>query len=526
MADDIIITMTSDDRDLMQSYLRQTDRIQKLQLELRKMAQEARKAGQEHKKAVDDGGTGADVMIGRLTAIGAGWISATAAVSGYMAVNKKAIEESDAAYNSIDSQRRRSQLLMKLRGKEGEDANAKIEQQAIDRGVKPEIGHEIAQQMAGSGFDVAEIVGGALASYLDVLSATGEDPNAGGVGAEGIQALSRYFASQGIEKTAANIDKYGSKVQRLMGPTDLNFGNMTDLSNVSAGFKGMLSPDEQLAMYANMVSGKPGSQAATAMADIVKNFSIAGSKKDAVDWLKKMGMSPEDINLKGENIGEALDRVRTGLGKLSANNQDIALAKIFEGSNIDEVKYLVENRKAIYDLIPEMNDNAGFKGDVALMQGGRALAGQRQEGRGQLLDAARADTGTLLGQELQLQSKESGEAPFLRDRRSWAYSILRYLGASPETAGTASSYTWSGLAELDPLTRVYSGENYGSATSAIQENVSKAQQSVNTQISGPQADALIKALDANTKATLEATKPQPRSVPAPAPRPTAQAGRP
>jgi hypothetical protein len=490
----ITVTTTSNDRDLMASFVRQQKALDKQIRTFEELVRKTKEADKAAQAAADKTAQAGMSMIAGITTVAGAWGLATAAINKYMEANRKSIEESDAAARTLDDQRRRSALLMKVRGDEATTANAAIEQVGVANAVNPKIAHQVAQQMAGSGFETGEITGGALDAFLKLRAATGEDPNSPESAAQ-LQALSRYFESQGIKKTGANVTQFGSKIQALMGPTDLSFENMGDLAKVASGFKGVLSPEEQLAAFSNLVGIMPGAEAGTKMADIVKNLRVAGSKKDATEQLGKIGLKPEDVDFVGENLGEVLGRMQGGLDKIPEKDRATVLAKVVEGANIATIEHMMTNRDKIYGLIPQMNNAEGFQADVALMQGGRGAAERRQAGEQLALDAARADNGTLIGEELSIASKRRGEPAVVRGLRGQAFDTARYLGLPAEYAGTISNLgLGAAAAAFNPM-------NPSNAYSAVTEARSGYRDSVAA--SEEVQKKLGEALDRNTEAVKE-----------------------
>lgn len=489
---DIVVTTTSNDRDLLQAFQREQKALDKQIRAFDELVRKSKEADRAAQAAADRTAQAGMSMVAGITTVSAAWGMATKAIHTYMEANRKSTEEADAAARTLDEQRRRSGLLMKLRGDEAVAANQQIEQQAINNAVNPKIAHQIAQQMAGSGFESKEITGGALDAFMKLRAATGEDPNSPESAAQ-LQALSRYFESQGIKKTGANVTQFGSKIQALMGPTDLSFENMGDLAKVASGFKGVLSPEEQLATFSNLVGIMPGAEAGTKMADIVKNLRVAGSKKDATEQLGKIGLKPEDVDFVGENLGEVLGRMQGGLDKIPEKDRATVLAKVVEGANIATIEHMMTNRDKIYGLIPQMNNAEGFQADVALMQGGRGAAERRQAGEQLALDAARADNGTLIGEELSIARKRRGDMAVMRGLRGQAFDTARDLGLPAEYAGAVSSVSPLAVAETySPLLKTLTG-GYGTRA-AVGQSVAASDEV---------SKKLGEALDRNTEAVKE-----------------------
>lgn len=482
------------------------------------MAAEAKKAGEAQKTASDLGIKGAEQMAGKLAGMVGGWVSATSAVSAFIAANKQAIQESEKQAGILEDISKKYSMIAGVRGLQSQESQQSILKAALSTATSKEQAGAAAVQLVSSGMDPKEVENGGLKAFLETLNAatlTGKSVDTETLA----RSMSAYLESQGIAKTAGNFRKYGAQIQRLAGPTNLGFSGINALAGEGASLAVSISPEEQLAAYADLVGSLKDSDAATALRNVVGRLGTAGTKNKSVGVLKSMGLKPEDVDFTGENLGTVLDRMAGGLDKLPEKDRDDAMKILFEEAGVAPAMQMIRNRSKIQENIATQKDLSGFDKDVAFAQSGRNAAGRRLELEAEVAAADEASTYSLRSQAYQNALREAGRTSFQRSVAGGVYNLAAGLGASPEGAQASAQF----LAFGGRFSSI-NGDGNAFVDRRTQEAVS-----MSTDPSGHlarQQAELVQALKENTAATNKANPNQPRSVPAPGPRPTAGAGRP
>lgn len=522
MADDITVKFSADDRDLVASYIRQGDKLLKLQEQLRRMAAEAKKAGEAQRKAADDGAKGADLMAGKLAGMAGGWITATGAIAAFVAANKQAIAESEKHAEVLDDIQRKFRVQSGLRGLQADGAQSSILKSAAKAGITKEQAFAAATQLVSSGMDATEASGAGLSNFLDVLGASNQTGKS--VDGEGLsKALMQYLESQGMGKTGANVGKIGGQVQTLFKSTNLQLSGLPALAKEGAGLAGAMSPQEQLAAFAKLTGSFDESTSATSLRNYVQRLQTAGSKKDAVASLKKMGLRPEDVDFVGENFDNVTGKLSAGLENVPEKDRARVLKTLFEEAGIAPAKALMNGRADIAKNVALQTDLTGFAGDVRESQAGPGAAGRRLVLEDEIASAREAAGYGLRSQAYQNALREAGRSQFQRNVAGGIYGLASGLGASPEGAQASAQMLafGGGFSSIN-------GDGNAFVDRRTQEGFDKANDPAG--FVARQQEEARKASERNTVATERLTDAirgmGPRGVPAPGPRPTAGAGRP
>lgn len=510
MADEFSITMTADDRDLMQSYVRQADKINKLQEQLKRWQKEAMEAGRASKKAAEDGAKGADRMIKGVAGVAAGWLSATGAVSAFMQANKQAISESERHAEVMDDITRKFRIQSGMRGLQGQQAQTSILKNASRAGVTKDQAFAAATQLVSSGMDGGEANGAGLRAFLDVLGASNQTGK--NVDGEGLsKALMMYLESQGMGKTGANVNKIGGQIQTLFKSTNMQLSGLPFLAKEGAGLATALSPEEQLGAFAKLTGSFDESSSATSLRSIVQRLQTARTKKDATRSLKEMGLSTDDVDFVGENLDTVLGKLKGGLDKVPENRRAGLLKTIFEEQGIAPALALMNGRADVARNVAMQKDLSGFEADVRHSQEGRGAAGRRMDLEEEIQMAERAGNTAHIRKAMSNTMRGEGFSPFSIWARQTAFDTATGLGMPSEMALGAVA----GNSNVAPRVIAGTMDRVGGANSPDRSAELDAK-----------LEALRASLDKNTEATKANTPIAPKGIPAPGPRPTAGAGRP
>lgn len=507
MSDEVKVTITSNDRDLMASFVRQQAALDKQIRKYDELERKTKDVERAAKRAADDAPI--NKMVGGLSNVATGWISAGAALSAYLQHNQKILQEANQHADILDDIVRKYSIIANIRGLDSDEAKRAILGAAFKTATSKEQAGQAAQELVSAGMDPKEVQSGGLEAFLQVVNAAAANGKEADYGTMA-GAMLQYLNSQKIDPTAENMKRYGAQFQRLSKPTKLSFADMPHLAKVSAGLSGMLSPEEQFSTFGTLRNVMEGSEAATSMKGIFENLSTLGAKQDAQPYLKKMGIRPEDIDLLGdrngqnrENFDTVLGRLQEGLGRVSEAEGREAMKKIFEGSNISPMLVLMRNRKALQENIALQNDMPGFQSDVNFAQSGRTAAQRRLKLKEEMQLSEIADDSELRKLAIRTTLRDQGESEARIGLIGAGFDVARQFGAS---SAQAQSFVM-------PL-----GAQGAIQRSMVNDAVSQSQD--------PEAfrqreiEALNKnaaAIEDNTKATREANGGAANRAPAPRP---------
>lgn len=522
MADDIQVVMTADDRDLMQSYLRQGDKLLKLQEQLKRWQKEAMEAGRASKKAADESAAGSERMVRGVVGVAAGWMSASSAIRAFMTANKEAIVDSERHAEVLEDITRKFRLQAGLSAMQGDEAKRAILKNAHRAGVTKDQAFAAGTQLVSSGMQGDEAKGEGLRAFLDVLGAlniTGKSVDSEGLS----KALMQYLETQGIAKTGANIDQIGGQVQTLFKGTNLQLSGLPFLASEAAGLKSALTPKEQLAAFAKLTGEYSESESATSLRNVVQRLETARGNSKSSAALKQMGINPDEVDFVGENLDQVLGRMETGLQSLPEKERKTALKSIFEEKGIAPLMSMIAGRGDIAKNVALQDDLSGYREDVKLSQQGRGATGRRLTLDSEVMAADSAGRHGETLQAIQNSQRKAGFTAYQRYLSSAAYNIGSGLGFDEENA---AHFAINGPSIFKPPGFSREGERF--VERDYKEALEKSQDP-NGFLARQQEEAR-KAAEKNTAATERLTDAikgmSPRAVPAPGPRPISGAGRP
>lgn len=393
----------------------------------------------------------------KLGAAAAGYLTVSAAISGIerglnavMESNRKFIEQAEEAGAKYDKLFRQFRIQAGLGAVQGDAAKKRILGVAEAAGFTEERATSAATALVSAGVDPEQASGGALSSFLAMLNAQGlrdSDPS------QYADALTAVLQSNQMPVDEANMRKLGVQLQSdPIKATKLKLTQLPKLASVSSGLAGAMSQEEQLAAYA-IGGGASGNfdQFGTSMADIVKNLRIAATKRDAVEYLGKIGLKPEQVDFVGEDFSTVMGTLGGALDKAPEELRAQVLAKVIEGGNISNFNLMRNNLGAILETSRTMGGadaEALFRNDVAIGSSGIDAAKNRQSLRRNRIQAEGDTQGSLLRNELIQRSLERGDSPLAQGLQGASFDTLRFLGYDDQTALTLGAGVGAGLREF------------------------------------------------------------------------------
>lgn len=382
--------------------------------------------------------SGINKLITRVGGLAAGYFGVSAAVGHFTQANKEAIAEAEAAATKFDTMFRRFNVMAGLRGIEGKDAKLRILKSAEKFGFRSEEAEAGATALASSGFSAPEASGPALDALLKLQGAQtlyNKEASPGDIAA----SFSGFLSANNIDLTGQNVEKYGVALQSLK-ETPINVRDLGQLSKVSGALKGAMSPEEQLANFAQLrAKGVQAEESGKVLRETVQNLSIAGTMKDRTKALKDIGLKPTDVDFQDESFEQVMGRIQKGLQKVRPEKRDDIIATLVEKSNVSGFTALMEGQGPVQELIAGMGDKAGYEKDVEEASGGIARAKTRQEVAREVRAAERDQNAGLMRGEIRAVMEERGAKPSIVSSAEKAFDWAQFFGASPETAGRISN---------------------------------------------------------------------------------------
>ena len=272
-----------------------------------------RKSKVELDDSAKSGTLSLSALGGKIAGIATAYFSVGSAISAVMAANRKWIEETEAAANRVDVSMRKVAVQGGLNAVQSKEAQKKIGDIAIETSVNPALARSGAQQLISSGFSVEDATGPALRTLLQTAVASNvkdQDPT------QAAQSLGQFIEAMGLQKNAANLEKVAVGTQRLFKGTDLQLSDLSQLAGKSQSFAGRQDTEEVLATFDVLREKTGADKASTALKIFGDRLMGAKGDKEREDQLQRVGIRPENVDLQGETITEALDRIDAGMARL------------------------------------------------------------------------------------------------------------------------------------------------------------------------------------------------------------------
>ena len=311
-----------------------------LQNKIRQAAKASKKSSDDAKTAFDGQAVAVRGVEGSLLSL-VGRVGAATTVIGLLGAAIKGATDKNREWSrsTDETVRRLDEARLKLAIQGGFDQRGLA-------GVEPRIrkalletpstdaagAFEIMTQIASSGFKQADIDSGeALKSILDINAATTMFGRGVVSPKDSTLAISQFLKGTGVvQPDAKQIRDLGGKIAQLFNKSDLQFPFLKELAGESAALTSFgITPEEQLAAFATLSDVKSAPEAATGLRAMATDLATAGASKDKTAALRKLGLKPADVDLVGENLTTALQRLQGGLGNVDPTKQNQLLVRLF-----------------------------------------------------------------------------------------------------------------------------------------------------------------------------------------------------
>lgn len=444
MSNNVEVVMSAKEAQLVRAWMAGARSVEAYEAALRKIdpAQQknAKSAGDFDKKLQGVISSGLQMLTGWMSVQTAIQV-ATQYLNEFIEANKKAAEESEDAARKEEFRRKRLQV------QSGSGPLAALEAQKDLRKIAEETATsndditDIAVMLKSSGATDAAARGGgtkAIAEFIKAQGLKGDQVNAESFTDDITKFLlgtGQQLNEENIQKLVKQLQSQGLKETKFKIP-DLKFWakEAQSLKNV-----GGLSPEDILAIAGQTSGALDPEHAGRQVREMVKNLAVAGSQKDRVDALKRIGLKASDVDMKGETVEEAFARVRKGLDKVPEGERAGILNKLVEGANVGEFYAFTEGAAETAKIKAGLSDSSAYEEDVKNMTSGRGAADTRLKNQIQNADADRGDYADLYRKSFEAELKgRNVSARYLKHRLEQFDAAIGY-GHSPEVAAKADS---------------------------------------------------------------------------------------
>lgn len=403
MSNEVKITVSGEDAQLLTVWQRQQAEILRNQRALLKMGESGEKAG-------ESAGTAALKALSRFAQMATGVGTVTQAVKVLVEEILRVHEAADGAALRLEKMQRQFSVQSGLKGLELEQAQERITARAKKNAIPLDAANRAAVQLVSSGFSAQEGSGDSLDIFLQAVQASnlGDKDTT-----ELAKASGQFLAARGLAKNGPNLKKALVAVQRLFKGTDMQLSDLSNLAGKSEAFAGVTSMEETLAVFDVLRERSSPDVASTAEKIIFSRLQGASEDPMRKGLLKRMGLKAGDVDLVGENIGTVLDRMAAGMESLPEEQRSAVMQRFFGDEAAAPAMGLIRDRGKIPGLIAMMGDEAGFLEDVAAGTSGKGAARVRAE-IGKEQRVAKLDTGfTDVLNAAEELAEERGGNPYL-----------------------------------------------------------------------------------------------------------------
>lgn len=235
-------------------------------------------------------------------------------------------------------------------------------------------------QLVSSGFKKEDIDSGeALQTVLDLKAATNQYGRTVEEPKKAVRAISQFVkAGLGVSSpSAANIRSTGGKLTQLFEGSDIQFEDLAELAKNASTLKTLgMSEDVQLAAFSALVDVKGGAEGSTGIRQVATRLRGASLSKAKVSALESIGLKPEDVDLIGESLPEALVKLREGASSVDEKTASNALQTLFGEKGLSAGTALIDKIDLIQERL-EMLKGGAFERNLEIFQGSSFARDQR-----------------------------------------------------------------------------------------------------------------------------------------------------
>ena len=230
-------------------------------------------------------------------------------------------------------------------------------------------GFQLQTQLISSGFKKEDVEGGeALQTILDLKAATANFGREITNVKEVVSSVSQFLKATGQEATAENIRKTGGGVVQLFEGSEIQLKDLTALAANASGLTARgIDPQMQLAAFSVVRDQMNAEKGATAMSQIANEFGSAALDNRKVETLQSIGLTPQDIDLIGEDLPTAFERLKKATQGMNPEEINNIMTALVGKDAFKAAAALTANVEKIQERLKSMTGTA-FERNVKLFQ--------------------------------------------------------------------------------------------------------------------------------------------------------------
>lgn len=325
---------------------------------------------------------GAQRSITALGRLAIGYIGVSRAIQGVVSANKRVLSQIDELAGRLPEAKLKAQIQAGATPEQFRKVLPTIRRALLKTPVTDFAGGlDIQRQLVSSGFQAKDIQSGdAIRTVLALKAATNQFGRDVGDVSESVRSIAQFLKAQGVNQpTAKQIRRTGGALTQLFEGSDIQFKDLTDLAGQAAALKSKgVSENIQLAAFSALRDVKPAPEAATGLRQVVSRLQGASLSGAKVSALKSIGLKPEDVNLIGEDLPTALERLNKALANVDKQQRSNVLLTLFGEKGEAAGSALLGKTDVIRQRLKIMQGGA-FERNVGIFQQSEFAARERSK---------------------------------------------------------------------------------------------------------------------------------------------------
>lgn len=267
--------------------------------------------------------------------------------------SEQIIEVAADAALEIDGMTRAMQVQMGLTEDDAKVQRQRTLEVAKAAGVTPQAAFQAETQLSSSAFDA-----GVLDTILKITQATNFEGNT----AEVVQGVAQVLNAYQLDRSQVNTEKLGASLVNLFRDTDLQMQDLGDFAKNASVFENAgLKLEQSLAAFAGLRNIYQGSESGTGLRNFVSILQSAAGDKSKNEALQSMGLKAGQVDFVGEDLIQVIQTLRDATSKMSAEDSNVAMSKIFGRENVAVANTLLQ-------MDTQIQEFTAIQGDLAALE--------------------------------------------------------------------------------------------------------------------------------------------------------------
>lgn len=341
---------------------------------------------------------------GKITVVGAASIGILGKAADEVGRIRQQMQ--DAAIE-MDDLSRRFGIQGGLSDKERNMQTRMVGQTALEAAVPIGKAFQVATQLSSSGFQ-DPVKNGTLNTALALMQSSNQiDGDVAGF----VKGSGQFLQAFGKKKDQANLSELGVRMQGLFKSTDVQAADLTEFAKAAPVLAGAnMNMGEALSVLTALRETMNAGEAATGARNVVSILQASGKNSTAVQGLASIGLRPDQVDIQGEGLKTALDRIKQQTQGLGEAETAGVLTQIFGRENTAAARILMNSTDRFADF-QKMQQSAGpqFVKDVQTARSGMFAQSVRAQVQEQLDSFSQSD-------KLEQQQVSGDARRLVRDR--------------------------------------------------------------------------------------------------------------